>query len=76
LLIAGIIGVVVSIYYYFGVIKNAFFEPFRFSDDEEEEASEPGALLTCLGRIAILVAVVGSVALGLFQGPLGAWFER
>lgn len=75
LLAVGIIGVVVSIYYYFGMIKNAFFEPFRFSDDDEAAVVEPGKSLTFLGRIAILVAVGGSIVLGLFQGPLGTWFE-
>ena len=72
-----IVGVVVSIYYYFGVIKNAFFDAWRFTDDEEEAAktpaAQPGELLTLLGRVAILVAVGGSIVLGFYQGALGSW---
>lgn len=76
LLAVGIVGVVISIYYYFDVIKHAFFDIWKFKDEDEEKAPEPpapGQLLGFLGRATILVAVVGSIALGLFQGPLGAW---
>lgn len=78
LLGVGIVGVVISIYYYFGVIKAAFFEVWRFTDEEEDRESAralPGANLTGLGKLAILFAVAGSVVLGFFQGPLGAWLS-
>ncbi len=76
LLAVAIVGVVVSIYYYFGVIKGAFFEIWRFQDDEEatpSETAQPGDLLTWLGRLTIGFALVGSIVLGVFQGPVGAW---
>lgn len=75
LLAVGIVGVVISIYYYFGVIKAAFFDVWRFVDDDETEAPKavPGETLTFLGRLTIFVAIAGSVVLGIFQGPLGAW---
>jgi len=80
LLFVSILGVVVSIYYYFGVIKAAFFEVWRFDDEEEEgkkaEPPLPGRLLRWPGRLAILAAVAGSALLGVFHGPLGDWIAR
>lgn len=75
LLAVAVIGVVVSIYYYFGIIKAAFFEVFRFQDEDEETPEEivPGASLHFLGKLAILVAVVGTIVLGFYQSPLGSW---
>lgn len=76
LLAVGVVGVVISIYYYFGVIKAAFFDVWRFNDEDEEATKptmQPGDLLTGLGKLTIVIALVGSVALGFFQGPLGAW---
>ena len=77
LLGVAIVGVVISIYYYFGVLKHAFFDIWSFVDEEEEgeaqPAAQPGELLTFLGRVTILVAIVGTVVLGFFQGPLSAW---
>ena len=75
LLAVAVIGVVVSIYYYFGWIKYAFFEIWKFKDDEEEEVEEPqpGEFLNWPGKIAIFIAVAGTIVLGFYQGPLGAW---
>lgn len=75
LLLVGIIGVVVSIYYYFGVLKNAFFDMWRFEDEEEKAAikAKPGDLLTFLGKTAIVVAVIGTIVLGFYQGTFGSW---
>ena len=75
LLAVAVIGVVVSIYYYFGVIKAAFFDVWRFQDEDEEtpETLVPGASLQILGKLAILIAVVGTIVLGFYQSPLGSW---
>ncbi len=73
LLTVGIIGVVVSIYYYFGVIKSAFFDAWSFDDEEDKELAVPGETLQLLGRLTILVAVVGTIVLGFYQSPLGDW---
>lgn len=73
LLAVGIIGVVASIYYYFGVIKSAFFEAWSFSDEEEEAPAAPGETLQLLGRLTILIAVAGTIVLGFCQSPLGDW---
>ena len=74
LLAVAILGVVVSIYYYFGVIKSACFEMWRFQEDEaEEKEPEPGEGLTGFGKLAIFLAVAGTIVLGFFQSPLGQW---
>ena len=73
LLAVGIVGVVVSIYYYFGVIKSAFFEAWSFDEDEEGEKAAPGESLQFLGRVTILIAVAGTILLGFYQSPLGDW---
>lgn len=75
LLAVAIIGVVVSIYYYFGIIKAAFFEVWRFQDDDEDAAEEelvPGSSLELLGKLAILVAIAGTILLGFYQSPFGS----
>jgi NADH-quinone oxidoreductase subunit N len=75
LLAIAVVGVVVSIYYYFGWIKAAFFAHWRpplpagsIADSRPARAavSLPFGLL--LGTLA-----VASVVLGVYQGPLGAW---
>jgi NADH-quinone oxidoreductase subunit N len=65
-------GVAVSIYYYFGWIKAAFFESWMPSDQAARPAevgTKPGwsAKLT-LGGLAL-----ASVVFGFYQGPLGEW---
>ncbi|MCH6255650.1 NADH-quinone oxidoreductase subunit N [Puniceicoccaceae bacterium K14] len=75
LLAVGIIGVVISIYYYFGIIKSAFFEAWTFKDEEleEENPGVPGETLQLFGKLAIVVAVTGTIILGFWQGPIGTW---
>jgi NADH-quinone oxidoreductase subunit N len=73
LLGVAVIGVVVSIYYYFGIIKAAFFEVWRYQDEDEETPEEPvpGESLQLLGKLAILVAVVVGPALTPSRGVKG-----
>lgn len=77
LLAVAIVGVVISIYYYFGVIKSAFFEIWRYKEEDEEAKPKavPGEMLTFLGKATLLIAVVGSVLLGVYQSPVGLWFS-
>ncbi len=74
LLAVAVIGVVVSIYYYFGILKSAFFEVWRFQDDDEETPEEPvpGASLRFFGKVAIVLAVAGTIVLGFYQNPLSS----
>ncbi len=75
LLVVAIIGVVVSIYYYFGWLKYAFFEIWKFLDEEEEAKDEPipGSTLGFFGKLTLLVAIIGTALLGFYQSPLGSW---
>ena len=69
-LVAMVIGVVVSIYYYFGWIRDICFEPKpRFDDDEHPE--NPWTKLDKIGllKFTILACAIISFVLGLWQGP-------
>jgi NADH-quinone oxidoreductase subunit N len=73
LLAIAIAGVIMSIYYYFGWIKAAFFTTPSAPQPENETAP---AALTPVGfaaGVAVLVLVIGSVVLGFYPGALGAW---
>ncbi len=68
LLAVAIAGVVISIYYYFGWIKAAFFEA--------PAGPSEGASAVTVGWFSgvILVALaLATVVLGFYQGPLGRW---
>ena len=73
LLAIAIAGVIMSIYYYFGWIKAAFFT--APSGPRSENQTAP-AILTPVGLavgVALLVLVIGSVVLGFCPGALGEW---
>jgi NADH-quinone oxidoreductase subunit N len=65
-------GVVISIYYYFGWIKAAFFEQWTPPADtaDPRPARTPVSFVSglTLGSLAL-----ASVLLGFYQGPLGQW---
>jgi NADH-quinone oxidoreductase subunit N len=72
LLAIAIVGVVVSIYYYFGWIKAAFFETWTPSDG----AVNPAPARTSVGAVARITLgglALCSILFGFYQGPLGAW---
>jgi NADH-quinone oxidoreductase subunit N len=74
LLGVAIVGVVVSIYYYFGILKSAFFDVWQFQADEEEAPTAiPGSALGFLGRLAIVIAIAGTLLLGFYQSPFSSW---
>ncbi len=69
LLAVAIAGVVISIYYYFGWIKAAYFAP-----DSPPAGDRPAR--TPVGLAAKLMLggfALASVILGLYQGPIGRW---
>ena len=75
LLLIAAAGVVVSIYYYFGWIKAAFFESWA----ARPEAADTRPARTPVGavtRVALGALALASVVLGFYQGPIGAWFAR
>jgi len=71
LLAVAVLGVVVSIYYYFGWIKAAFFESWANSPDAPARPARTAVDLPT--RLALGALAVSIVVLGFYQGPLGAW---
>ncbi len=72
LLAIAAIGVVISIYYYFGWIKAAFFETWTPSGENTpaRPARTPVGTGTALALGALALASIG---LGFYQGPFGQW---
>ena len=68
LLAIAVAGVVVSIYYYFGWIRAAFFET-RAPEPDSVKAIVVGPL----ARFTLLALALGSIALGFYQGGFGTW---
>ena len=75
LLAVAIIGVIVSIYYYFGWIKAAYFPTWR-GPVLEGETPPPAPVRRPVGLAAgvlLATAALASVILGFYQGPIGEW---
>ncbi len=73
LLLVAIAGVVLSIYYYFGWLRAAFY-PSRVSPPSAAEEAPP--FLPRVGIVAgtaMAALAIASVVLGFYQGPFGAW---
>jgi len=71
LLAVAVAGVVISIYYYFGWIRAAYFSDEAPASPGTAERARAGAGLA-LG-VALVALTVASVALGFYQGPLWSW---
>jgi NADH-quinone oxidoreductase subunit N len=71
LLLVAITGVVLSIYYYFGWVRAAYFGDEPAMSQEMSVRIRAGGGKT-LG-IALALLAVASIVLGFYQGPLGAW---
>jgi len=72
LLAVAIIGVVLSIYYYFGWIKAAFFPAWQLPGTIEA----PPPARTAPGRLGSVILVglaLATIALGFFAAPLTSW---
>ena len=70
LLLVAIAGVVISIYYYFGWIRAAYFgdEPVIAPEISARARAGGGRTLT----VALAVLAAATIVLGFYQGPLGA----
>ena len=68
LLCIAVIGVVISIYYYFGWIRAAFFDS-RIASSE----AKPAIVMSGLAKLALGLLALASVVLGFYQGPFGTW---
>lgn len=74
LLAIAVVGVVISIYYYFGWIKSAVFDTWRAPLLEGETDDRPAvtAVRWPLG-LALGILAIATVVLGFYQGCLGEW---
>ncbi len=75
LLAVAIIGVVLSIYYYFGWIKAAFFPQWRppVLEGDAPLPEPPRQPVGTPAGVLLATAALASVLLGFYQCPLGAW---
>ena len=75
LLGVAIVGVVISIYYYFGWIKAAFFPQWRppVFEGDDPIPEPPRQVVGTPAGILLATVALASVFLGFYQGPLGAW---
>jgi NADH-quinone oxidoreductase subunit N len=72
-----ILGVVVSIYYYFGWIKAAFFETWRPSTGADGESTERTVTLpSWAGAATLTLLAFVTILLGFYQAPLSAWLLK
>jgi NADH-quinone oxidoreductase subunit N len=72
LLVIAATGVVISIYYYFGWIKAAFFETWMPPTDASSKRPERSPV-TLLSGVTLGTLALASIVLGFYQGPLGQW---
>ena len=74
LLGVAIVGVVISIYYYFGWIKEATFRFWKLPvlEGEEPEPVKEWPEINGLARVTLGVLALLTLVLGLYQGPLSS----
>ena len=71
-----VVGVVISIYYYFGWIREAVFPPSRVFEESEEERRSGTATIVPSFRLNCVLGLlaIATIVLGFYQGPLGGSF--
>jgi NADH-quinone oxidoreductase subunit N len=74
LLAVAVAGVVISIYYYFGWIRAAYFRDQAATSPET--ASRAGAGPGVALGFALAALTAASIVLGVYQGSLGAWLTQ
>ena len=75
LLAVAVGGVVVSIYYYFGWIKAAFFESWRPASSAETTPAPVPAVVPWAGVVVLTVLALATVLLGFYPEPLTSWLQ-
>jgi len=73
-----VVGVAISIYYYFGWLREVLFHPRPKFSDEEENVPDvwQGLRLGALLKFTFLLLTLATIALGLWQGPFGDAFRQ
>lgn len=70
-LAAALVAVVISIYYYFGWLRAAYFEVWRPGTELTPRPERTPVNL--VSRITVAALALASVVLGFYQGPFGHW---
>jgi NADH-quinone oxidoreductase subunit N len=74
LLAVAIVGVVISIFYYFGWIRSAWFESWTPPATGAAPADAPvGSAPSWIGVVTLSALVLATVLLGFYQAPLTSW---
>jgi NADH-quinone oxidoreductase subunit N len=74
LLAVAILGVVLSIYYYFGWIKAAYFTTSPATESPKDAEAVPARVAVAAPMVAVLASLaLISILLGFYQAPLMAW---
>lgn len=73
LLGVAILGVVVSIYYYFGWIRMALFKFERINPEGGEDKLPAVGPISFVGRITFVCLAFATIVLGFYQGPVSQW---
>ena len=76
-LIAMVVGVAISIYYYFGWIREIIFKPRpSFSDEVEEKEKDLWVKIPSFSmfKLCMITLAICSLILGIWQGPFGDAF--
>ncbi len=73
LLFVAIGGVIVSIYYYFGWIKAAYFEAWSPNPGGVPSARPLPAAPSRVGSLVLVTLALATVVLGFYQAPLISW---
>ncbi|MES2692775.1 MAG: NADH-quinone oxidoreductase subunit N [Verrucomicrobiota bacterium] len=68
-------GVVISIYYYFGWIKAAFFETWTPAPDADTPPRPARTPVGFIAGLALGTLALASIVLGFYQGPFGQWLS-
>jgi NADH-quinone oxidoreductase subunit N len=75
-LAAMVVGVVISIYYYFGWLREALFIPRPKFSDEEDNGPDPwdGLKLGGILKLSLVILTAATLVFGIWQGALGDAF--
>lgn len=76
LLAVAITGVVLSIFYYFGWIKAAFFESWQPVATETPVVRPQVTVPSWIGTATLTVLALATVLLGFYQQPLSSWLLK
>lgn len=66
-------GVVLSIYYYFGWLRSAWFNLPRLESSDDTAAARTVPTLSFLTGLTLSSLALATLVLGFFQGPLSSW---